>query len=36
MLANLDWLGYVTLFPAVGASPAIVQITDRGVRRPAG
>jgi hypothetical protein len=30
LLANLDWLGYVTLFPAAGAAPAVVQITERG------
>jgi hypothetical protein len=30
-LAQLDWLGYVTLYYGPHAEPALVQITDKGM-----
>ncbi len=32
-VAELDWLGYVTVFYGPGGEPAALQITERGLRR---
>jgi hypothetical protein len=30
LLGNLDWLGYVTVYPGPGGTAAALQITQRG------
>jgi len=33
ILANLDWLGYITVYPGKDGNPAAMQITDAGLAR---
>ena len=36
MVGNLDWLGYVTVYPGPGGTAAALQITQKGMAAASG
>ena len=36
IIANLDWLGYLTVYYGPGGTPAALQITDKGLAMAGG